>query len=324
MHLTATVRVVFMVLGVSASFGLPASAETKVYFTPGSGDDIWCADLDGSNQVMLVTGLEWVRFLHVDADGGKMYWTDAVADKVQRANLNGTTVEDIATGASLAGIAVDKVNDKVYWTDDGAVYRADLDGSNAEVVVGAVGAGAIAIDPEDSKVYWTILFPPTIQRADLDGTNVETLVTASDDDAPRAIEIDPNGQKMYWSTASLLTEPYAKLFRAKVDGSSVEVLWVAPDNLASIDDIALDLVAGKIYWAELGEAQNSFYRRANLNGTGVETLDPLDAHALEIAEVTIFLIPTVSIWGLVVMTILGATGGTILFQRPRWEHNRVW
>jgi hypothetical protein len=323
MRYAATIAVLFTVLGVSASFGAPAAVETKLYFAPGSGDDIWCADLDGSNQVMLVTGLVWVRFLDVDADGGKIYWTDAVADKVQRANLNGTTVEDIATGANLVGIAVDKVNDKVYWADDGVVHRADLDGSNPEVVVGAVGAGAIAIDAVNEKIHWTTLFPPTIQRANLDGSSVETLVTASSDEAPRAIEIDPDGQKMYWSTASILTEPYAKLFRANVDGSSVEVLWVAPDNLASIDDMALDLSAGKIHWTELGGARSPFYRRANLNGTSVETLDPLDAHALEIAEVTIHLIPTVSTWGLVVMTILGVTGGTILFQRRSSVCNRM-
>ena len=33
----------------------------------------------------------------LDVASGKMYWTDSEADKIQRANLDGSNVEDLVT-----------------------------------------------------------------------------------------------------------------------------------------------------------------------------------------------------------------------------------
>ena len=47
-----------------------------------------------------------------------MYWTDGTQHKIQRANLDGTRVEDLVTGLSdTSGIALDVVGGKMYWTD---------------------------------------------------------------------------------------------------------------------------------------------------------------------------------------------------------------
>ena len=35
------------------------------------------------------------RDLALDRDGGRMYWTDSGADKIQRAHLDGSRVEDL-------------------------------------------------------------------------------------------------------------------------------------------------------------------------------------------------------------------------------------
>jgi hypothetical protein len=45
----------------------------------------------------------------LDVENGKMYWTDWGTDKIQRANLDGTNVEDLVTsGLSFcAGIDLD-------------------------------------------------------------------------------------------------------------------------------------------------------------------------------------------------------------------------
>ena len=91
----------------------------------------------------------------------KMYWTDFGTDKIQRADLDGSNVEDlVTTGLDIPfGIALDVRAGKMYWTDAGTdkIQRADLDGSNVEDLV-TTGLGfpyRIALDLTNSKMYWT-------------------------------------------------------------------------------------------------------------------------------------------------------------------------
>ena len=80
----------------------------------------------------------------LDIAGGKMYWTDDGIGTIQRANLDGTGVEDLFPVGGLVaphGIALDIAAGKMYWTDedavgDGTILRADLDGTNVEVLFG--------------------------------------------------------------------------------------------------------------------------------------------------------------------------------------------
>ena len=86
----------------------------------------------------LVTGLPINPGIALDVSGGKMYWTDHGLAKIQRANLDGSNVENVVTGlSSPEGIALDLTNSKMYWTDYGTdkVQRADLDGSGVEDLV---------------------------------------------------------------------------------------------------------------------------------------------------------------------------------------------
>jgi len=68
-----------------------------------------------------------------------MYWTDLLAAKIQRADLDGANVEDLVTTGLSApeGIALDLASGKMYWTDGGTdkIQRADLDGANVEDLV---------------------------------------------------------------------------------------------------------------------------------------------------------------------------------------------
>ena len=52
----------------------------------------------------------------------KLYWTDWGTDKIQRANPDGSGVEDLVSGAGLDGpdgLALDMAGGKMYWTDAG-------------------------------------------------------------------------------------------------------------------------------------------------------------------------------------------------------------
>ena len=112
-----------------------------------------------------------------------MYWTDSGTDKIQRANLDGSNIQDIVTTGlrTPTSIALDLVNGKMYWADAGTdtIQRANLDGSNIEDIVttGLRTPKGIAVDPEAGKVYWADAGTDKIQRANLDGSNIEDIVT---------------------------------------------------------------------------------------------------------------------------------------------------
>ncbi len=193
----------------------------------------------------------------------KMYWTDHVTDKIQRANLDGSGVEDLVTGLS-SPTDLDLGNGGFYWTDygTGKIQRANLDGSGVEDLItsGLRVPSGIALDMGNGKMYWTDVGTDKIQRANLDGSGVEDLVTGLDH--PHRIALDMGNGKMYWTDG--VTD---KIQRANLDGSGVEDLVVS--GLNDPVGIALDLDNSKMYWTDLRALK---IQRANLDGSGVEDL----------------------------------------------------
>ena len=194
----------------------------------------------------------------------KMYWPDVSTGKIQRANLDGSDVEDVVTGLNAPfGVALDVPGGKVYWpgSSSGKIQRANLDGSNVEdLVTGLDLPFGIALDVAGGKMYWPIvaaspkLQSGKIQRANLDGSNVEDLVTGLGD--PFDVALDLAGGKMYWVAGST-----GKIQRADLNGSNVEDLLT---GLGVPIGIALDVPGGKMYWTAGGGIH-----RANLDGSGV-------------------------------------------------------
>ena len=71
----------------------------------------------------------------------KMYWYDQEVDKIQRANLDGSSIEDLVTAGitNIKAMALDIAGGKMYWADEDVdkIQRANLDGSNIEDLVTA-------------------------------------------------------------------------------------------------------------------------------------------------------------------------------------------
>ncbi|MDE0685097.1 MAG: hypothetical protein OXI63_19405, partial [Candidatus Poribacteria bacterium] len=91
----------------------------------------------------------------LDVAGDKMYWTagggGGRGHKIQRANLDGSNVENLVTRTqelfNPLGIALDVAGGKIYWTTSSKVQRANLDGSNVEnLVTGLRDPGGIALN----------------------------------------------------------------------------------------------------------------------------------------------------------------------------------
>ena len=196
----------------------------------------------------------------------KLYWSDWGTDKIQRADLDGSNVEDLVTTGldGPDGLSLDLAGGKIYWADAGTnkIRRSNLDGSGAEDLVTGLGIPyGLALDVSGGKMYWTNRQTNKIQRANLDGSSVEDLVT-SGLTFPGALALDVSGGKMYW------TNPGArKIQRSNLSGSSVEDLVTS--GLSSPTGLALDVSGGKMYWTDRGTDK---IQRSNLSGTSVEDL----------------------------------------------------
>ena len=195
---------------------------------------------------------------------GKLYWT--TDDKIRRADLDGSNIQEIVTGKkNLRGLAVDSVDEKIYWTVAWTlntdvvpkIQTADLDGSNIQDLVERVGsAQGIAVDGAGNKMYWTR--PEIIQTADLDGMNTQGLIT-SGLHTPQNIALDIAGNKIYW------TEPRLnKIQRANLDGSNIQNVV---EGVESPYGIALDVAENKMYLTARGTGK---IQCANLDGSNIQ------------------------------------------------------
>ena len=200
-------------------------------------------------------------------DGGgspeatKMYWADGgrSEQKIQRANLDGSQVEDLVTGlGGIDGLALDASGGKIYWTErsDKKIRRANLDGSQVEdLVTGLDQPIEVALDVSRGKIYWVDYSRGKIQCANLDGSQVEDLISAN---GPHGIALDVSRGKIYWVA-------YGKIQRANLDGSQVEDVVTGVNWSPS--GIALDVSGGKMYWTD---SRNNKIQRSNLDGSQVE------------------------------------------------------
>ena len=253
---------------------------------PNNGD-ISLGDLNKDGTVDLADAVLFVRYLADPSDPAlpagigepvgetttttsqawKMYWTDAVTEKIQRSNLDGSDVEDLVTRGlgHPRGLALDVSGGKIYWTDDGTekIQRSNLDGSGVEdlVTTGLDVPVRLALDVSGGKMYWTDTGTEKIQRSNLDGSGVEDLVTTGLE-RPFGLALDVSGGKIYWADR----DP-EKIQRSNLDGSGVEDLVTT--GLERPFGLALDVSGGKMYWTDTGTEK---IQRSNLNGSGVEDL----------------------------------------------------
>ena len=257
----------------SESINLTAPSSSGIYYYGACVDAVLGESNTGNNCSPAVT-LTVATAPPPPAGTSKLYWTDWGTDKIQRANLDGSEVEDLVSGAGLDGpdgLALDMVGGKMYWTDAGTnkIQRVDLSGANVEDLVTGLGIPyGLALDVAGGKMYWTNRQTNKIQRADLNGANVEDLVT-SGLTFPGGLALDVSGGKMYWTNPGM-----NKIQRSNLDGSGVEDLVTS--GVTSPTGLALDVSGGKMYWTD---RRSDKIQRANLDGSGVEDLVTTGLHS---------------------------------------------
>lgn len=263
------IRALAVALPMLVALPLAGTAREVLYWTDNSDMTIVRAEKDGSHVVTLVTGLTAPMGIDIDSENGHIYWVDIVDDTIRRANLDGSGVVSlIATDSSTYGLALDVVNGKIYWASRGSVdgiKRANLNGSGVELVV-STGEFLtdLAVDPTGGKIY--LLGNGEILRFNLNGSGRETLVNTGTSGLGQ-IDLDLTGGKMYWSNSGILPR---SIWRANLDGSFPQM--IAESGGSSPTGIAVDAAAGKVYWTDGSSSQNGLLQRANLDGSGIETL----------------------------------------------------
>ncbi|XP_058500814.1 low-density lipoprotein receptor-related protein 5 [Solea solea] len=137
----------------------------------------------GTGKTVVVSGLDSPDGLACDWLGKKLYWTDSETNRIEVANLNGTS-RKVLFWMDLdqpRAVALNPAQRYMYWTDWGEeprIERAGMDGSNRKVIVNQdiYWPNGLTIDLLEDKLYWADAKLSFIHRANLDGSARETVV----------------------------------------------------------------------------------------------------------------------------------------------------
>jgi low density lipoprotein receptor-related protein 5/6 len=192
----------------------------------------------------------------------RMYWTDSGTDKIQRAFVGSSDIQDLVTEDLLEpnGIALDIRNLKMVWTDgeSGKIQRANLDGTLLEDLFMEAGKRPLGVTVALDKdtLFWTEIYVSTLSRSRLDGTDVESPLL-SFMNTPHGVAYDPDLQKVFWAESIALR-------KSDANGGNLENVLT---GLNEIRAIAVDPIQREVYWTESGKI-----RRVGYDGTNPEDL----------------------------------------------------
>jgi hypothetical protein len=220
------------------------------------------ADLDGTNRKIIVPqGVTHTpKQIHLDKDGGKLYWCDREGMRVIRANLDGSKVETLVeTGRGdtdrrdqtrwCVGITIDPRLGKIYWTQKGPtkgglgrLCRANIDipggenpanRSDVEVLFDRLPEPIdLELDVANRVLYWTDRGDPprgnTVNRVRIDDANAAPKILITHLMEGIGIALDVPGNRMF------VTDFAGSVYSADLDGSNERNFLYAQGNLTGI------------------------------------------------------------------------------------------
>jgi hypothetical protein len=219
------------------------------------------ADLDGGNRRFIIPegGTFTPKQLHLEKQGGKLYWSDREGMRVMRANLTGSQVETlIQTGEGegdrhdpsnwCVGITVDPIRGQMYWTQKGAddsghgrIFRASIDMPPGQTPTNRLDVEVLfeglpepidlELDLEHRVLYWTDRGDPprgnTVSRTPIDGRLNQQIVLGHLMEGI-GIALDVRADRMF------VTDLAGSIYCANLDGSGKRAIAIAQGNLSGI------------------------------------------------------------------------------------------
>jgi hypothetical protein len=220
------------------------------------------ADLDGRNRrVVVPQGVTHTpKQMHLDKDGGKLYWCDREGMRVMRANLDGSQVETLVEAGRgdkdsrdqarwCVGITVDPVRKQIYWTqkgpdngEQGRVLRAGIDIPKGETAANRSDIEVffdrlpepidLELDLKNRVLYWTDRGDPprgnTVNRASIDAKPQAPEIVVKHLMEGIGIALDVPSDRMF------VTDFAGSVYSAKLDGSGERNFLYAQGNLTGI------------------------------------------------------------------------------------------
>uniref|UniRef100_A0A8D0BEN1 Low-density lipoprotein receptor-related protein 4 n=1 Tax=Salvator merianae TaxID=96440 RepID=A0A8D0BEN1_SALMN len=200
-----------------------------------------------SEYTLLLNNLENAIALDFHHSKELVFWSDVTLDRIMRANLNGSNVEEVvSTGLeSPGGLAIDWIHDKLYWTDSGTsrIEVANLDGTHRKVLLwhNLEKPRAIALHPMEGTIYWTDWGnTPRIEYSNMDGSN-RRIIADTHLYWPNGLTIDYAGHRMYWVDAK-----HHVIERADLDGQNRKA--VISQGLPH--PFAITVFEDSLYWTD--------------------------------------------------------------------------
>ncbi len=227
--------------------------------------------------------------LELDLTNGHIYWIDGGDKTIRRSNLDGSNEVVILDSPDIngtsRGLALDLVNQHIYFSEGRKIKRCDLGGTNTIDILEETNSNAswtypndVEVDPVNGKLYWDIAYSYSTgssstyyvkhyKRSNLNGTSKQIIAnhsyTYTSSSSTRyynyGFDIDVTNQKFYYSYGrrsessgifgGTTINYYYYTRETDMDGSN-------PVNIQSgiqFNDLEVDEVNGKVY-CNIGKA----------------------------------------------------------------------
>ena len=227
---------------------------------------------NGTAHALLFTasgGVDRCTAVAVDPLNSKLFLADGDSNEIWSLNLSGGALTPInSTLAFASGLALDTVNQKIYYTTTSAalgtnqIRRMDYTGLNKTLLLTAGGIDgngvqrctALALDPVNSLIFVADAGASAIWSMSLTGGNL-TKVAGGLVGAPLDLAVDPANQLVYYVTSSA-TQTADTIRQVGYNGANGSVLFTATgssgNGVQRCTSLDLDLANARIYFSDAG------------------------------------------------------------------------
>lgn len=271
----AGVYVVNLVVTTSGSLEIKESSQTIVVKDPNAtGTPIYFTDGTKVYQGLIntqapiftpINGLvaQTSYGMAMDTLNNKLYISDYAANKIFRANLDGSNFEEFRTNVdSPIGMAFDYEENQLYFNTSSGVQRSDLSSTDLSQVEDFVTGQAndpdgLAIDLVNRKLYW-INYDGGVWSKNLDGTGETEIIPGVE-----GASIIVVGNRIYYD--EYVASGDIRIKSANLDGTGITTIAVGVSRV--VYGLAYDPYGEKLYW---GDRRAYTMMRANLDGSDAE------------------------------------------------------
>ena len=220
----------------------------KIYWVENGSNKLRSANLDGTDVMDILTGLNAPVDVALDLPANKIYWSEneVRSKRIRRCNFDGSNIEDVISGIDQAGgICVDSKAGKIYWVDFGSedrIMAADTNGTNIDtlLIVPNGSPRGIAVDNENNNIFWTDVLLNTINKANMNSTFSTAIVSnlnspvGIDNNWVIAVPVEltsfnasvlNNSVRLNWTTATEINNYGFEIERSSVSSKQPLVNW---------------------------------------------------------------------------------------------------